>query len=122
MVLGRNKWKFLSIVGTRLSANRAPSGPRPTTLRNDYTSEFVSGGPKNYAYKQCNSVKGEAMRVCKMQRITLSYKASLIVNFNTIKELELNGRSNTTITVRTHKKFKRKRGWCVCIDIDRTRR
>jgi hypothetical protein len=26
---------------------------------NDYISEFVSGGPKNYAYKQCNSVTGK---------------------------------------------------------------
>ena len=24
----------------------------------EYISEFVSGGPKNYAYKQCNSVTG----------------------------------------------------------------
>ena len=26
---------------------------------NEYISEFVSGGPKNYAYKQCNSVTGK---------------------------------------------------------------
>ena len=32
MGLGRNKWHFLSFVGTRLSANRAPSGPRTTPL------------------------------------------------------------------------------------------
>ena len=25
---------------------------------NEYISEFVSGGPKNYAYKECNSVFG----------------------------------------------------------------
>ena len=26
---------------------------------NEYISEFVSGGPKNYAYKLCNSVTGK---------------------------------------------------------------
>ena len=32
MGLGRNKWHFLSFVGTRLSASRVPSGPHPTPL------------------------------------------------------------------------------------------
>ena len=32
MGLGRNKWHFLSFVGTRLSASRAPSGPHTTPL------------------------------------------------------------------------------------------
>ena len=26
---------------------------------NEYNSEFVCGGPKNYAYKLCNSVTGK---------------------------------------------------------------
>jgi hypothetical protein len=32
MGLGRNKWHFLSFVGTRLSASCAPSGPHTTPL------------------------------------------------------------------------------------------
>ena len=32
MGLGRNKWRFLSFVGTRLSESRAPSGPHTTPL------------------------------------------------------------------------------------------
>ena len=55
--------------------------------------------------------------VCKVRGITLNYKASQLVNFETIKDLLLNGRSNSTVTVHTDKKIKRKRidGACVSI-------
>jgi hypothetical protein len=75
---------------------------------NEYISEFVSGGPKNYAYKQCNAVTGEVKRVCKVRGVTLNYKASQLVNFETIKALVLNGRLNSSVRVRTDKKIKRK--------------
>ena len=48
--------------------------------------------------------------MCKVRGITLNYKASHLVNFDTIKDLVLNGRSNSNVTVRTDKKIKRKRG------------
>jgi hypothetical protein len=84
---------------------------------NEYISEFVSGGPKNYGYKLCNSVTGETKTVCKVRGMTLNYKASQLVNFETIKDLVLNGCSNSTVTVHTDKKIKRKRidGACVSI-------
>ena len=55
--------------------------------------------------------------VCKVRGITLNYRASQVVNFETIKHLVLNGRSNSTVTVHTDKKIKRKRidGACVSI-------
>ena len=44
-------------------------------------SEFVSGGPKNYAYKTLNSVTRAEKTVCKVRGITLNYSASQLVNF-----------------------------------------
>jgi len=54
--------------------------------------------------------------VCKVRGITLHYKASQLVNFETIKVLILNGRSNSTFTVRTDKNQK-KRGDGACVSI-----
>jgi hypothetical protein len=75
---------------------------------NEYISEFVSGGPKNYAYKLKNTMTREVKTVCKVRSITLKYKASQLVNFETIKDFVLNGRLNSTVTVRTDKNIKRK--------------
>ena len=79
------------------------------TKANECISEYVSGGPKNYAYKQCNSVTGEAKTDCKVRGITFNYKASQLASFETIKFLVLYGRLNSTVTVRTDRKMKRKR-------------
>ena len=59
---------------------------------------------------------GEAKTVCKVRGITINYKSSQIVNFDTIKDLVFNGRSYSTVTVGTDK-IKRKRidGACVSI-------
>ena len=82
----------------------------------EYIEEFVSGGPKNYAYKACN---GDTTRtVCKVRGITLNYTAMKIVNFNVIREMVLKG-TPETVTVHTDKKIKRKRagggGTCVAL-------
>ena len=37
----------------------------------EYISEFVSGDPKNYAYKLCNFVTEEVKTVGKVRSITL---------------------------------------------------
>ena len=76
---------------------------------NEYISKFVSGVPKNYAYKLSNSVTGLTKTACKVRGIAHNYKASQLVNFRTIKHLFLNGRSNSTVTVHSEKKIKRKR-------------
>ena len=55
--------------------------------------------------------------VCKLRDIARNCKSSQLLNFETIKVLILNGRLNSTVTVRTDKKNKRNRidGACVSI-------
>lgn len=51
----------------------------------NWIDEFVSAGPKNYAFKLNN---GET--VCKVKGFTLNYKASTILNMEAIKNIVLN--------------------------------
>jgi hypothetical protein len=44
-------------------------------------SEFVSDGPKNYAYKIANYATEETKTACKIRGITLNYSARHLVNF-----------------------------------------
>lgn len=54
-----------------------------------YISEFVTGGPKNYAYKI--EIPGkECVTVCKVKGINLNYKNSQSVNFEAIKNCVFN--------------------------------
>ena len=76
----------------------------------EFICEFVSGGPKNYAYKSINSVTGEEKTVCEVRGITLNYSASQLVNFESIKHMDLIGDETDTVTVHTERKIKRKRG------------
>ena len=55
--------------------------------------EFVTGGPKNYAYKIARPDKDGITTICKVRGITLNYKNSLTINFDTIKD---RGRQRTT--------------------------
>ena len=50
-----------------------------------YINEFVSGGPKNYAYKMNT---GETN--CKVKGVTLNYKNSEAVNFESVRDFILN--------------------------------
>jgi len=77
---------------------------------NETISMFVSGGPKNYAYKILNSVTGAEKTVCKVRGITLNYNASQLVNFEKVKATNLGRDEKETITVHTKSKIKRKRG------------
>jgi len=78
---------------------------------NEFICEFVSGGPKNYAYKSINSLTGEEKTVCKVRGITLNYSVSQLVNFESIRHMILRGGGETdTVTVHTERKIKRKRG------------
>ena len=76
---------------------------RPT----EYVSEFVSGGPKNYAYKKVDTVKARTDTICKVRGITLNYSAKQLVNFDVIKDMIL-GLGEPTVMVNTEK-IKRKR-------------
>ncbi|KAJ8954631.1 hypothetical protein NQ317_002426 [Molorchus minor] len=53
-----------------------------------YITEFVSGGPKNYAYKVCSGDHKEKV-VCKVKGISLTHEASQKLNFNAIKDMVL---------------------------------
>ena len=55
--------------------------------------ELVTGGPKNYAYKIARPDKDGITTICKVRGITLNYKNSLTINFDTIKD---RGRQRTT--------------------------
>ncbi|CAH2018663.1 unnamed protein product [Acanthoscelides obtectus] len=63
-------------------------GDMTDELNGGFISEFVSGGPKNYAYKY-TTLSGEEQIVCKVKGISLNYKASQVVNFEKIKDMVL---------------------------------
>jgi hypothetical protein len=75
----------------------------------EYISEFVSAGPKNYAYEICERGSGNVQTVCKLRGFTVNYNASRLVNFDVIKNMTLNGGHGDTVTVHTDKKIKRKK-------------
>ena len=70
-------------------------------------SEFVSGGPKNYAYKIV-TVGGGVKTVCKVSGIRLNYNASKLVNFESIRDMILRT-GDAVVNVHTERKIKRKR-------------
>ncbi len=74
-----------------------------------HIEEFVSGGPKNYAYRIVDPVTGVRETVCKVRGITLNYSGSQTVNFDVIMALVLGGDDTETVTVHTERKIKRKR-------------
>jgi len=84
-------------------------GDMTSELRStEYVSEFVSGGPKNYAYTVIDTVTGRATTVCKVRGITLNYNAKQLVNFDVTKAMIL-GTGEPKVTVHTEKKIKRYR-------------
>jgi hypothetical protein len=74
----------------------------------EYIKEFVSGGPKNYAYRVVSGTD-VTKTVCKVRGITLNYSASKVVNFDVIRKMVLNDGPRDVVTVHTEKKIKRKR-------------
>ena len=55
-----------------------------------HITEFVSGGPKNYAYKLWSTKEQEFKVVCKVEGLYLNYAASQLVNFESIRDMILN--------------------------------
>ncbi|KYN29421.1 hypothetical protein ALC57_01133 [Trachymyrmex cornetzi] len=54
--------------------------------RGNYIESFVSSGPKFYAYI-VRTPEGRTHEVCKIKGITLNFKNSIVLNFNSIKKL-----------------------------------
>jgi hypothetical protein len=75
----------------------------------EYIEEFVSGGPKNYAYKIVNSATNQRKTICKVRGITLNYNASHLVNLDVIRDMILKRKTEENVTVYKAKKIKRKR-------------
>jgi hypothetical protein len=74
-----------------------------------HIEEFVSGGPRNYAYKTINPATGEHDTVCKVRGITLNYGVSRLVNFDVMRVMVLGGNESDQVTVHTVHKIKRKK-------------
>ncbi|XP_018574534.1 uncharacterized protein LOC108913464 [Anoplophora glabripennis] len=64
-----------------------------------YITEFVSGGPKNYAYKAFSTSDNEEKVVCKVKGISLNYTASQLINFDTIKDMVLDTSTTSPVCV-----------------------
>lgn len=54
-----------------------------------YITEFVSGGPKNYAYKFWSTMEQKEKVCCKVKGISLTLEVQKTVNFDSIKEMVL---------------------------------
>ena len=77
----------------------------------EFIEKYVSGGPKNYAYKIVNTTTGERKTVCKVRGITLNYNASQLVNLDVIKDVIFKKPEGEHATVQTEKiKRKKKAG------------
>jgi hypothetical protein len=53
----------------------------------EYTEEFVSGGPKNYAYRTVNTRTLTRKTVCKVRGIAQNYATSQLVNFESTSDM-----------------------------------
>ena len=69
----------------------------------DYITEFVSGGPKNYAYK---TFLGE--QVCKVKGFSLNYVNSQLINFSSMLQLVSTPKRDNLNSTRSVKLGKRK--------------
>ena len=72
--------------------------------KGEHIVEFVSGGPKNYAYK---TNRGNEM--CKVRGFTLHLTNSQLINFESVKRMVLDP-SETTITVTNPQEICRDKG------------
>jgi len=69
-------------------------------------THFVTGGPKNYAYRLTTQNKTGNKSVCKVRGITLNFKNSLDINFQTVKAL-VTGMGDECVTVEDEHKIVR---------------
>lgn len=56
---------------------------------------FVIGGPKNYAYTLKTPNKKGQFSICKVRGITLNFKNSIDINYQTVKEMVTGDRSDS---------------------------
>ena len=97
---------FVSRVGDKDPETGSFLGELTNELKKpgDFITEFVSGGPKNYAFK---TLLGE--QVCKVKGFSFNYKNSKLINFSSMLQLVSNPREKIVNSVKKLKLKKRKR-------------
>ena len=60
----------------------------------EHIVEYVSGGPKKYAYKTNTNTE-----TCKVRGFTLNYKNSQMINFESVKAIVTDPKVQSTITI-----------------------
>jgi hypothetical protein len=76
-----------------------------------FIEQFLSGGPKNYAFSVFFPSTGKRTTKCKVKGITLNYKNSKVVNFDTLNQMIL--QNAPPIHVHNPRNIKRKQGGVV---------
>ena len=84
---------------SKTGENEVPLGDYLGELTNELETgehiiEFVSGGPKNYAYKT-----NQGNEACKVRGFTLNFTNSQLINFESVKTLLIDPSEKSTITV-----------------------
>jgi hypothetical protein len=83
----------------------------------EFNCEFVSAGPKNYAYRIVTLDDNRAPKSgCKIRGITLNYSTIQTINFDVMRDMILK-HLPTTVTVHIDHKIKRKRQCDACVKI-----
>ena len=82
-----------------------------------YIEQFVSGGPKNYAFSVFSPSTEKRTTKCKVNGVTLNYDNSNVVNFTSLRNMILE--DNTPLHVHNSRKIKRKRGGVVVSEPDK---
>lgn len=77
--------------------------------KNSYIDEFVSAGPKNYAYKVISPTSSAPIYVCKVKGFSLNHSTSKVINFQKIKDIVLDCNVSTSVRV-PQSTIQRKRG------------
>lgn len=82
---------------------------------NNSITHFVTGGPKNYAFKLARPDKKGQTSICKVRGITLNFKNSLDINFDTVQNMVTNRADVKPITVIDTNKITRNVDKCCII-------
>ena len=95
---------------SKTGENDVPLGDNLGELTNELETgehiiEFVSGGPKNYAYKT-----NQGNETCKVRGFTLNFTNSQLINFESVKTLLIDPSEKSTITVTNPHKICRDKG------------
>jgi len=75
-----------------------------------FIEEFVSGGPKNYAFMVFCPTTGKRTSKCKVKGITLNYNNSEVVNFTSLRSMILE--DDTPLHVHNPKEDQKETLWC----------